>query len=251
MTGQLRKLLALLDAGLSWSQSLALMSDSQSLQLARIDAFVMHFGASPKTALTFMIDRQEAQQRWSQRATLAMAGPKATVRLVSWMPVLVLGVAQLLGLNPVGALLTNGFVLAAGLFGVALLVIGQLWMARLLAVASTHVAIDWLEPALLVSGLRAGFDLQFLLTELQLEPTALNSAVSQSILSARDIAEQTGVGIASILEAEIAIHMQTEFSERMQKLERVSVRLMSPLALTTLPAFLLLAVLPLAVALLR
>lgn len=72
------------------------------------------------------------------RAT-ALAGPRTTVRILTWLPVLGLGLATALGLDPVGVLL-------AGPVGWAALAVGLLLVG----------AARWWSRALLRSAVRAG-----------------------------------------------------------------------------------------------
>jgi tight adherence protein B len=65
----------------------------------------------------------------------ALAGPKATVALLSWLPVAGILLGYLMGVNPLGVLFgTPAGALALSL-GVGLMVTGRLWSKRLVAAA--------------------------------------------------------------------------------------------------------------------
>lgn len=66
----------------------------------------------------------------------ALAGPKATVKLLSWLPVFGLVLGMALGVDPLGTLLDN--VLGVAIFGAGLLltVAGRVWSSRLVASAA-------------------------------------------------------------------------------------------------------------------
>jgi tight adherence protein B len=66
----------------------------------------------------------------------ALAGPKATVRLLTWLPVLGLGLGMLLGVDPLRTLLGTPFGMAALGAGVGLTVAGRAWSARLVRSAA-------------------------------------------------------------------------------------------------------------------
>ena len=66
----------------------------------------------------------------------ALAGPRATVRLLTWLPLSGLGLGLLLGVDPVATLLGNPWGLAALAAGVALTAVGRLWSARLVRAAA-------------------------------------------------------------------------------------------------------------------
>lgn len=66
----------------------------------------------------------------------ALAGPRATVRLLTLLPVLGLGLGMVLGVNPLQTLLGTPFGMAALGAGVALTVAGRVWSARLVRSAA-------------------------------------------------------------------------------------------------------------------
>lgn len=67
----------------------------------------------------------------------ALAGPKATVSLLTWLPVLGLGLGTALGVDPVAVLLGTPLGLAALAAGAGLTVAGRIWSAKLVATAAT------------------------------------------------------------------------------------------------------------------
>lgn len=71
----------------------------------------------------------------------ALAGPKATVRLLTWLPVIGLVLGMALGVDPVSILLGTHWGLAALAAGIALTVTGRLWSAKLVAAAAGSGAL--------------------------------------------------------------------------------------------------------------
>jgi len=63
----------------------------------------------------------------------ALAGPRATARVLAWLPVLGVGLGAALGADPVRVLLGGGLGSTAGVVGILLVVAGRRWTARLLA----------------------------------------------------------------------------------------------------------------------
>ncbi len=61
----------------------------------------------------------------------ALAGPKATVTLLTWLPLLGLGLGMALGVDPLSVLLGTPLGTAALAAGVVLTVAGRIWSARL------------------------------------------------------------------------------------------------------------------------
>lgn len=66
----------------------------------------------------------------------ALAGPRATVSLLTWLPLLGLGLGMVLGVDPLAILLGTPWGLAALAAGIGLTVAGRLWSARLVALAA-------------------------------------------------------------------------------------------------------------------
>lgn len=61
----------------------------------------------------------------------ALAGPKATVTLLTWLPLMGLGLGMALGVDPLSILFGTPLGMAAFAAGVALTVAGRIWSARL------------------------------------------------------------------------------------------------------------------------
>ncbi|MEZ2388469.1 type II secretion system F family protein [bacterium RCC_150] len=87
--------------------------------------------------LTRFAAQLEAEDDAGDARQTALAGPKATVRLLTWLPVFGLGLGIVLGVDAVGILLGNGFGIVALGAGTSLTVAGRIWSARLV-----HAAAD-------------------------------------------------------------------------------------------------------------
>jgi tight adherence protein B len=66
----------------------------------------------------------------------ALAGPKATVSLLTWLPVMGLGLGMALGVDPLAMLFGTPLGMAALAAGVALTIAGRIWSARLVHAAA-------------------------------------------------------------------------------------------------------------------
>lgn len=86
--------------------------------------------------LTRFCAQLEAEDDADAARQTALAGPKATVRLLSWLPVLGLGLGMVLGVDPLGILLGNAVGVAALVAGVVLTVAGRVWSSRLVSSAA-------------------------------------------------------------------------------------------------------------------
>lgn len=86
--------------------------------------------------LTRFAAQLEAEDDSEAARQTALAGPRATVRLLSWLPLLGLGLGMILGVDPVRILLGTPFGMAALATGSALTVAGRIWSARLVRAAA-------------------------------------------------------------------------------------------------------------------
>jgi len=85
--------------------------------------------------LTRFAAQLEAEEDSEAARQTALAGPKATVRLLSWLPVLGLVLGMALGVDPLGILLGNILGVATLIIGLLLTVAGRVWSSRLVASA--------------------------------------------------------------------------------------------------------------------
>lgn len=67
----------------------------------------------------------------------ALAGPRQTTTLLTWLPVLGVALGTLLGADPLGTLLGGGAGSAAGVGGLVLTLLGRRWTGRMVAEART------------------------------------------------------------------------------------------------------------------
>ncbi|WP_043470638.1 hypothetical protein [Arthrobacter sp. Rue61a] len=86
--------------------------------------------------LTRFAAQLEAEEDSEAARQTALAGPKATVRLLSWLPVFGLGLGMALGVDPLGILLNNFLGVATFAAGLLLTVAGRIWSSRLVASAA-------------------------------------------------------------------------------------------------------------------
>ncbi|MDQ0662986.1 tight adherence protein B [Arthrobacter ulcerisalmonis] len=86
--------------------------------------------------LTRFAAQLEAEDDADAARQTALAGPKATVRLLTWLPLMGLGLGAALGVDPLATLLGTPLGLAALLGGVVLTAAGRAWSARLVSAAA-------------------------------------------------------------------------------------------------------------------
>ncbi|MGN7200631.1 type II secretion system F family protein [Arthrobacter sp. SAFR-044] len=106
------------------------------LELAACFDIAEASGCPLADVLTRFAAQLEAEDDADAARQTALAGPKATVRLLTWLPLMGLGLGAALGVDPLATLLGTPLGLAALLGGVVLTAAGRAWSARLVASAA-------------------------------------------------------------------------------------------------------------------
>ena len=154
--------------------------------------------------------------------------PAATRQLLTWLPIIGLSVAQVIGLNPLSALSsTLGQMVFA--FAVGLFLLGIYLSRRIAKKLSASLPRTSLRPLKDALKLQAGVPLNELKTDNEIFKAAI----------------ATGAPVANILIQQYLHNQQAEFEKKRNLLAKDSVKLLLPLGLTSLPAFVLITVFPL------
>ena len=196
------------------------------------------------------------EQLRARRAVL-LAGPRATVRLVSALPPLALLLGALLGFDPVPVLLSSlGAVLLAA--GTLLLAVGVAWGRALLrrleredCVAGIELDLVWVAlgggappgaAALRAADAIDAFGAEWVPFAAFERSGALAAAVAA--------AQSTGAPLQRLL-LEEAVAARARAQARLEQgAERLGVRVLVPMGVCVLPAFIVLGVLPVLIAML-
>ena len=245
------RMIALLQAGANWQQVTQEVELAIDERLEVVDRLVGRAGVAPLDLLKGLLRQIDAKDLAERRVELAKAAPTATLRLVVWLPLAALLLGQLAGLGSLAVLLKSPLALGSVSFGVLLLIAGQVWSARLLTRAQQVPNDESFAQLLLASCLRAGFEFR-LSRELVADALANSSFETRAfendsvLADIVELSQRTGTPLADLISAIASERENTRQQLRLQKLERLSVTLMVPLGVTVLPAFVLIAVGPLA-----
>lgn len=251
-----RQLVALMLAGLPAKQARETLREqiekltfSQLRQFEAVWSVAIRVGGPPAIALNRLADVFDLQFRREQEVELAYSAPKATAKLVMGLPAISLVLAQLVGMDPLGAI-TKSIVGAASIFiGLALLATGHYWSKRLLANALPTTDDPGAHLDCVAIGLQAGLPLdQARATAEQQLPASEADRVALD--EAADLSRRTGAGLSEILLAAADRARQLLNFEIANRIARLSVRLMIPLGVAVLPAFVFIAIVPIAISLL-
>jgi tight adherence protein B len=189
--------------------------------------------------------RDEAQLRREVRTSLA--GPAASARMVLALPVVALAFGSLLGFDTAGVLLGNPIGMACLVLGVAFLLVARRWSASLAVSAAAFDDGAGLELELLAIAMAGGASVdrarRCVADALAAHriPSRGGPAVAETIA----LAERAGAPLVDLLRAEARRHRRIARTDAATRGAALGVRLMLPLGLCVLPAFVLLGVAPL------
>lgn len=228
----LRSLSSLLDAGVDLKSSLRALEIEQlpgEVELA------IELGAPLKTLLISLSTQHESSVRAQSELAQAMAVPRATKRLLLWLPALTLALTLFTGISSLPAL-ANPVVICSILLGSLLLYLGHRISRRLLLTLDANFQIADLQKfsIAIATGLTAGQIKQRF-------PELLTNAKVASLIS---LTNRTGAALSKLVSNEIENSLQKQLAEKIAAARVLSVRLLVPLGLTTLPAFMLFTIPP-------
>lgn len=192
--------------------------------------------------------RDLAQTRRELAVTLA--APTATARLVMALPLVGLLFGLALGFDTVGALLGTPLGIACLVAGIALMLVARAWSRRLLAAAARSPATPGLALDLLAIAVSGGSGVDKAVATVERARVRCGVDGDESAVAAETLAlsRRAGVPAAGLLRAEAEEARRAARSEAERRAAVLSVTLMMPLGLCILPAFLLLGVAPLMLA---
>ena len=263
---------SLLEAGLSTNEASEQLAGVRSalpkLQQEQFDR-LLSFGRELGIPLVDLLRESalQVEQKLEQARQLesAFAGPKSTAYLVAGLPALSLAMAQLAGLRPLDALANNLVAQIAFVVGFFLLVGGWLVMKKLLerAKPSSHDPgeLFGIFAQSLLSGLptQVCFEascrqVKFGVPESDVptsaEPNVTLATQVEECTRLMEFSQSSGSSLRKLLIAEATARRSEDFSKQRAAIEKLSVRLMIPLGLVVLPAFVLIGIVPVAVGML-
>ena len=176
-------------------------------------------------------------------APAGSAAPAGTARLLLWMPFAGLLLGFALGFDTIGVIFGNVLGAACVVLGLLLVVAARVWTARLLRQARPAPGTPGMRAELVAIALSGGASID---RALQLVAQSGTSGDGEErVRAVLDLSRAAGVPAAELLRASAA---QDRHAARVQgrlRAAKLSTRLLFPLGVCTLPAFLLLGVAPL------
>lgn len=182
---------------------------------------------------------------------VAVAEPLETARLLGWLPVAGVPLGMLLGADTVGTLLADPIGRGCLAGGVALVFAARVWTRRLARSARPSASVPGLEAELWAVALSAGASPERARTVIARRARSPGESGTRAIDETLDLALRAGIPAAELLRADAWASRHRARTDGREAAARLSTRLLLPLGICTLPAFLLLAVAPIVLGLLR
>ena len=198
-------------------------------------------GAPVVPALERLVQVQLHRQAALADLEAEFAAPRATARLVGWLPAVFLGLAQLMGLPILQAIMHSALAKVSVGFGIGLLVLARFWSRRILRSASPRADDPAQGLELLVIALNAGMGFGAALQKVGADPSTEQLLVQEKLL-----ARTCGAPIAGLIEARADYIRASQTRGDRVRIREASVKLMLPLGAAVLPALILLLVVPIA-----
>ncbi|MGV2900916.1 type II secretion system F family protein [Microbacterium sp. AGC62] len=173
---------------------------------------------------------------------IALAEPAGTARLLLWMPLAGLLLGFALGFDTVGVIVGNPLGAACVVTGLLLVLAARLWTRRLRRRAAPEPGTPGMRAELVAVALAGGASIDRAL-RLVAESSA-GGGTEEGIRSVLELSRAAGVPAVELLRASAAQDRHAARVHGRLRAAKLSTRLLIPLGVCTLPAFLLLGVAP-------
>ena len=235
---------AMVRAGHSLNFNLGLLSQSVQVELQKLMEITARSGGPLANALERLGKVLSTREQTQSELEIAIAGPRASTRLVLLLPFLVYVGAGISGLPVLAVLLETPIAPISMLLGALIYLAGARWTKRILAKAEPQLSDPGNSYDAIAVALEAGLPLT------QAAECA-GVAMTLELRELQESSQSTGIALSESLRnlADSLRHQQFT-SDRLQ-IQKASVSLLWPLGLTVLPSFVLIAIVPIAISLMK
>ena len=210
----------------------------------------MESGAAVGLELSLAADQLYEFDKANQRIRVLQSGPRASVRLIILLPVIVLAISQAAGFALLQAITEEHLLQLSIAGGICLLLLARFISARIIdqaTVKDSNTGVYLFGVALnLISAGSFGTAAQKARAHFEhLFAESPSSKELQALERIRELTETVGIPAADLVRRQAQILQNEELSKFQEIIERLPIRLLLPLGLLVLPAFILIALVPL------
>jgi tight adherence protein B len=180
-------------------------------------------------------------QETADDVRVALAEPAGTARLMAWLPLVAVALGAALGFDTISTLVLNPLGIGCLAAGGALIVAAHRWTGALVRRAQPDSSVPGLSAELLAIALSGGVSID---RARVVVATTDAGALDPSVDEVLELSRRAGVPAVELLRARAALARHRARVEGRLRAARLSSRLLLPLGVCTLPAFLLLGVAP-------
>jgi len=203
-------------------------------------------GAPLAASLRRFAEAVRSAQEVRDDVAVALADPAATARLVAWLPLVAIVLAIALGFD-VAAVLSQPVGLACAAIGVALMLVARRWTRRLVASAQPEGRLVGVQGDVVAIALSGGVSVERALTTVR---DAGAGEIAPDVHAVLALSQRAGAPAVELLRASAAERRREARTEGRLRAARLGAKLLVPMGVCTLPAFLLLGVAPLLISVL-
>ncbi|MCL1898127.1 MAG: hypothetical protein FWG16_04825 [Micrococcales bacterium] len=241
-----------------------------------IERFAAAAGASVGDLLDGLVTSIQGHLETAEAFEGAIAGPRASARLLQFLPLVGPGLGALMGVNVLAVLLGGGLGSLALVLGLGLLLLGRGWSKALLRKATARIDVEGLVALdLLAASLQAGLPIPAaLMATAQAWPGSVGQqlgAAAKALSTGQDwtkawekvrsdqvlvgieralgLSWRCGVSCSGLLAAVKSSVLRAERLRGVKAAARLGVSLMAPLGLCYLPSFVALGLAPVVISL--
>ncbi|MFN6316175.1 MAG: hypothetical protein ACK4VJ_05940 [Rhodoluna sp.] len=247
----LLKFAGLIRSGISMQQALAMIGGAPTdKNIQFLIAVALETGSAAATEISLIADQIAELEKSRQRIEILRAAPRASVRLIIWFPVVVFALAELSGFGLIESIIRQPVLLASVGIGFCLLIIAKFSTGRFVRAVGPEQSSTGLFLLGVAMNLGAGGSIEnsrTLATGMFQKVYGISPEETE-IAAFREIAElseQTGNPAGELFRRQADILQRLEQLEIGKRIEKLSIRLLLPLGLLVLPAFILMALVPL------
>ncbi|WP_051192041.1 type II secretion system F family protein [Microbacterium luticocti] len=172
---------------------------------------------------------------------VALAEPAGTAKLMSWLPLVGVALGAALGFNTLRTLAATPLGLACTVAGIGLVLAARRWSTVMVRRAEPDAAVPGMTADLMAIALSGGVSLA---RAERIVAEAGGGAIDDETAGILTLSRTAGVPAAELLRASASLARHRARTEGRMRAARLSSRLLVPLGVCTLPAFLLLGVAP-------
>ena len=256
------KVSSLLRAGLSPREATAFSDLDLNVKTQLLEAspesflrvvwnFALETGAAPASVFGVCAQAFAEAAENARHARVQLAGPQAATNLVMTLPLLAIAGGFVAGYNPITFLFGTvmGWVLVIGAVG--LMFLSHRWSQRMVARAQQWEWSRGMAAEAMALSLSVGQSLAQATnwaTQIATSFSTHQESAQQELARCAefvDLAHRTGVGLTGLIRAQAHRERNAAREEAQMRVEKLAVRLMIPLGVCVLPAFIAVGVLPL------